>query len=188
MQNSRHKSENPLRISRYIAKSNPCEKLFGIAEPAEEADRAAIALEAEALIGLFAGHSGIGNMAEWFAHIHIGQMHLHGGQAHGLERVENRNGGMRVGRGIDDDAVKYAERSLDPIDEHTLVVRLADLMDYTPVRGCMAIKPYGYGIWELIQQQLDAEFKRTGHQNVSMPMLIPEQAATCQLCPGAARL
>ena len=38
----------------------------------------------------------------------------------------------------------------------------------------MAIKPYGYGIWELIQQQLDAEFKRTGHQNVSMPMLIPE--------------
>ena len=36
---------------------------------------------------------------------------------------------------------------------YTDVVRLADLMDYTPVRGCMAIKPYGYGIWELIQQQ-----------------------------------
>ncbi len=57
---------------------------------------------------------------------------------------------------------------------YTDVVRLADLMDYTPVRGCMAIKPYGYGIWELIQKEMDAAFKRTGHQNVSMPMLIPE--------------
>ncbi len=54
------------------------------------------------------------------------------------------------------------------------MVRLADLIDYTPVRGCMAIKPYGYAIWELIQKQMDAEFKRMGHQNVSMPMLIPE--------------
>ncbi len=57
---------------------------------------------------------------------------------------------------------------------YTDVVRLADLMDYTPVRGCMAIKPYGYAIWELIQHQMDDEFKRTGHKNVSMPMLIPE--------------
>ena len=65
-------------------------------------------------------------------------------------------------------------RDVDFSQWYTDVVRLADLMDYTPVRGCMAIKPYGYGIWELIQQQLDAEFKRTGHQNVSMPMLIPE--------------
>ena len=65
-------------------------------------------------------------------------------------------------------------RSEDFSQWYTDVVRLADLMDYTPVRGCMAIKPYGYRIWELIQQQMDAEFKRTGHQNVSMPMLIPE--------------
>lgn len=65
-------------------------------------------------------------------------------------------------------------RSEDFSQWYTDVVRLADLMDYTPVRGCMAIKPYGYGIWELIQQQMDAEFKRTGHKNVSMPMLIPE--------------
>ena len=65
-------------------------------------------------------------------------------------------------------------RSEDFSQWYTDVVKLADLMDYTPVRGCMAIKPYGYGIWELIQKQLDAEFKRTGHQNVSMPMLIPE--------------
>ena len=65
-------------------------------------------------------------------------------------------------------------RSEDFSQWYTDVVKLADLMDYTPVRGCMAIKPYGYAIWELIQKQLDAEFKRTGHQNVSMPMLIPE--------------
>ena len=68
---------------------------------------------------------------------------------------------------------------LTPRDEnfsqwYTDVVTMADLMDYTPVRGCMAIKPYGYRIWELIQQQLDARFKATGHRNVSMPMLIPE--------------
>ncbi|MCR4706759.1 MAG: proline--tRNA ligase [Clostridiales bacterium] len=65
-------------------------------------------------------------------------------------------------------------RSEDFSQWYTDVVRLADLMDYTPVRGCMAIKPYGYAIWELIQSQMDAEFKRTGHENVSMPMLIPE--------------
>lgn len=57
---------------------------------------------------------------------------------------------------------------------YTDVVLQADLMDYTPVRGCMAIKPYGYGIWELIQKELDTRFKATGHENVSMPMLIPE--------------
>ena len=65
-------------------------------------------------------------------------------------------------------------RSEDFSQWYTDVVKLADLMDYTPVRGCMAIKPYGYAIWELIQQQMDAEFKRTGHKNVSMPLLIPE--------------
>ncbi len=65
-------------------------------------------------------------------------------------------------------------RSEDFSQWYTDVVRLADLMDYTPVRGCMAIKPYGYAIWELIQRQMDEEFKRTGHENVAMPMLIPE--------------
>lgn len=57
---------------------------------------------------------------------------------------------------------------------YTDVVTQADLMDYTPVRGCMAMKPYGNRIWELIHEQLDAEFKRTGHENVAMPMLLPE--------------
>lgn len=57
---------------------------------------------------------------------------------------------------------------------YTDVVRFADLMDYTPVRGCMALKPYGNRIWELIREELDRRFKETGHENVSMPMLIPE--------------
>ena len=57
---------------------------------------------------------------------------------------------------------------------YTDVVRFADLMDYTPVRGCMALKPYGNRIWELIREELDKRFKETGHENVSMPMLIPE--------------
>ncbi len=57
---------------------------------------------------------------------------------------------------------------------YTDVVRMAELMDYTPVRGCMALKPYGNRIWELIREELDRRFRETGHENVSMPMLIPE--------------
>ncbi len=57
---------------------------------------------------------------------------------------------------------------------YTDVVKKAELIDYSSVRGCMIIKPYGYAIWELIQKQLDQRFKETGHQNVYMPMFIPE--------------
>ncbi len=53
------------------------------------------------------------------------------------------------------------------------VIKAADLAENSEVRGCMVIKPWGYAIWELIQQQLDAEFKRTGHTNAYFPMLIP---------------
>ena len=54
-----------------------------------------------------------------------------------------------------------------------LVVK-ADLAEQADVRGCMVIKPYGYAIWEKIQQMLDARFKATGVQNVYFPMLIPK--------------
>ena len=57
---------------------------------------------------------------------------------------------------------------------YTDVILKADMVDYAPVRGCMVIKPYGYGIWELIQKEMDARFKATGHQNAYFPMLIPE--------------
>ena len=57
---------------------------------------------------------------------------------------------------------------------YTDVVIKAELIGYTSVKGCMAIKPAGYAIWELIQKQLDERFKETGVQNVYMPMFIPE--------------
>ncbi|MFI3177302.1 MAG: proline--tRNA ligase [Eubacteriales bacterium] len=57
---------------------------------------------------------------------------------------------------------------------YTDVVKKAELIDYSSVKGCMIIKPAGYAIWELIQKQLDDEFKATGVENVYMPMFIPE--------------
>src|SRR4051812_23476932 len=58
------------------------------------------------------------------------------------------------------------------------VVRKAELADYTPVKGCMAIRPYGYAIWELIQQGLDRRFKESGHVNAYFPLFIPESLLT----------
>lgn len=57
---------------------------------------------------------------------------------------------------------------------YTDVVKKADLVDYSSVKGCMIIRPYGYAIWENIQAILDKRFKETGHENVYMPMFIPE--------------
>lgn len=57
---------------------------------------------------------------------------------------------------------------------YTDVVKKSELIDYSSVRGCMILQPYGYAIWELIQSQLDKRFKETGHKNVYMPMFIPE--------------
>src|ERR1017187_2549994 len=57
---------------------------------------------------------------------------------------------------------------------YTDVVRKAELADYTPVRGCMVIRPYGFALWEGIQGALDGVIKRTGHENMDLPLLIPE--------------
>ncbi|MBQ9766325.1 MAG: proline--tRNA ligase [Lachnospiraceae bacterium] len=57
---------------------------------------------------------------------------------------------------------------------YTDVVKKAELIDYSSVKGCMIIKPAGYAIWENIQKELDARFKETGVENVYMPMFIPE--------------
>ncbi|NMA82578.1 MAG: proline--tRNA ligase [Epulopiscium sp.] len=57
---------------------------------------------------------------------------------------------------------------------YTDVVKKAELIDYSSVRGCMIFRPYGYAIWENIQKELDQRFKATGHENVYMPMFIPE--------------
>ena len=57
---------------------------------------------------------------------------------------------------------------------YTDVIMKADMVDYSEVKGCMVIKPYGYGIWELIQNEMDARFKASGHKNAYFPLLIPE--------------
>ena len=57
---------------------------------------------------------------------------------------------------------------------YTDVVKKAELVDYSGVKGCMIIRPYGYAIWENIQKDLDTRFKALGHENVYMPMFIPE--------------
>lgn len=53
------------------------------------------------------------------------------------------------------------------------VIKAADMAENSPVRGCMVIKPWGYGIWENIQQQLDLRIKNTGHENAYFPLFIP---------------
>jgi len=64
-------------------------------------------------------------------------------------------------------------RSEDFPEWYQQVVRAAELAENSDVRGCMVIKPWGYGIWENIQQGLDREFKATGHQNAYFPLFIP---------------
>ncbi len=54
------------------------------------------------------------------------------------------------------------------------IVLRAELADYSPVRGCMVIRPYGYRLWELMRDQLDRRFKETGHQNAYFPLFIPQ--------------
>lgn len=61
---------------------------------------------------------------------------------------------------------------------YTDVIKKADLVDYSPVKGFMVIKPYGYEIWENIQKNLDKRFKQTGHKNCYFPLLIPESLLT----------
>lgn len=57
---------------------------------------------------------------------------------------------------------------------YTDIIKKAELVEYSSVKGCMIIRPYGFKIWENIQRYLDSKFKETGHENVYMPMFIPE--------------
>lgn len=70
-------------------------------------------------------------------------------------------------KGITKRADDYSQWYID-------VVRKAEMADHSPVKGCMVIRPTGYGIWEKIQQHLDRMFKETGHVNAYFPMFIPE--------------
>jgi len=72
------------------------------------------------------------------------------------------------------DDKKLTTRDADFSAWYNEVVLRAELADYSPVRGCMVIRPNGYGIWERMQRTLDDMFKATGHQNAYFPLLIPE--------------
>src|SRR3989442_1662571 len=65
-------------------------------------------------------------------------------------------------------------RAEDPSRWYTDVVIRSELADYSPVKGCMVVRPLGYALWERIQGHLDARFKEMGHQNVYFPLFIPE--------------
>lgn len=64
-------------------------------------------------------------------------------------------------------------RQADFPEWYQQVIKAADMAENSEVRGCMVIKPWGYGIWELIQARLDKAFKDSGHKNAYFPLLIP---------------
>ncbi len=72
------------------------------------------------------------------------------------------------------DDKKLTTRAEDFSAWYNEVVLKAELADYSPVRGCMVIRPNGYGIWERMQRALDDQFKATGHQNAYFPLFIPK--------------
>jgi len=69
---------------------------------------------------------------------------------------------------------KLPTRAEDFSEWYNQLVLRADMADYAPVRGCMIVKPYGWTLWENIQQALDRRFKATGHLNAGFPMFIPK--------------
>jgi prolyl-tRNA synthetase len=71
-------------------------------------------------------------------------------------------------------AQKITPRAKDFSEWYNDVIMQAELADYSPVRGCMVIRPHGYGIWELMQAALDGMFKATGHKNAYFPLFIPQ--------------
>jgi prolyl-tRNA synthetase len=68
---------------------------------------------------------------------------------------------------------KLPSRSENFSDWYNQIIQKAELADYAPVRGCMVVRPYGWSLWENIQQALDQRFKATGHVNAAFPLFIP---------------
>jgi len=68
---------------------------------------------------------------------------------------------------------KLPTRSENYSEWYNQLVLKAELADYAPVRGCMVVRPYGWALWENIQQALDRRFKATGHSNAAFPLFIP---------------
>ncbi len=70
---------------------------------------------------------------------------------------------------------KITPRATDYSEWYLDIINVAELADYAPVKGCMIIKPYGYALWERVQEVLNIEFKKKGVQNAYFPLLIPEK-------------
>ena len=68
---------------------------------------------------------------------------------------------------------KLTSRSENYSEWYNQVIQRAEMADYAPVRGCMVVRPYGWALWENIQQSLDGMFKATGHVNAAFPLFIP---------------
>lgn len=80
-------------------------------------------------------------------------------------------------------ADKKLVEAITPMEEdfaqwYTDVVKKAELMAYSSIKGCMIFRPNGYAIWESVQKELDRRFKETGVENVYMPMFIPEESSS----------
>ena len=71
-------------------------------------------------------------------------------------------------------AFEKIKRSDNYSEWYNNLVSNADLAEHSAVKGCMVIKPYGYAIWEKMQQQLDKMFKDTGHSNAYFPLFVPK--------------
>ena len=84
----------------------------------------------------------------------------------------------KSGEGKESFVTEITPRSEDFSRWYTDVIRRAELADYSPVKGCMVIRPYGYAVWELIQQGLDRRIKATGHVNAYFPLFIPKSLLT----------
>ena len=69
---------------------------------------------------------------------------------------------------------QITDMEVDFAQWYTDVCKKAELIDYSSIKGMFIYRPYGYAIWENIQAELDRKFKETGHENVYLPMLIPE--------------
>jgi len=96
----------------------------------------------------------------------------------GKAAARERRDGAEEGIGLKEDKVfvkVITPRGQDYSQWYVDVVTKAELMDYTPVKGCMVIRPTGYALWEAIHDGLDTRFKATGHVNAYFPLFIPQE-------------
>ena len=88
--------------------------------------------------------------------------------------INNNGGNISMAKQKEEFVTHIASRTEDFPQWYTDIILKSDMVDYSEVKGCMVIKPYGYAVWELMQHELDTRFKATGHKNAYFPLFIPE--------------